>query len=589
MAWSLCLQQLLLAAHFAVGVGGRLRQACSWWIGHLRFVASSQPQVRVRPFCCWDMDGEVDIARAEARRTRFLASPGACDGLTRSLSPDQGSFSGDSLADRRARRFAVRLGMEEDGQGHLGPIPLQQPSDHAKARASASGGLEEKPTAPSRSTGPASSPYELEEEPTGFGLDDCGCDDCTCIDAPEHGADDGTEVSAPRAPPPATRSNPATEYRRGSYLQAAARALTRHQVKDSPRASTSAEETSSGSSSEERGLPSSSCSASDKAAGQPGAPGWAPWTCKGRMSCGYRHNHPMSASCVACGRFWTGRKKGRKSAGGSPTGSGLIGASAVHGSMAFGSAMQRAKSPLNEVHWSVLKGGKGKGHGVASGHSSSSNAKHFDKAEKAPLVSSKPPSSWVPSTPDRVDMLQNASGPGSSARSRSKQSGEAEGALASDTPAATRVSLTTKAENIDFDVDDQLARCRGRCQQKLRELVDAENYQSQLEQQTRDLRQQMMATAKHVAGIRHRYNEDLTVIESLSEYRRLQWRRAVEAGSMVNGRPTHESAPPSRTRSPMRADSRLEGKGSRQATREDISGRIDHEGDTRRNGWGPGF
>ena len=158
------------------------------------------------------------------------------------------------------------------------------------------------------------------------------------------------------------------------------------------------------------------------------------------------------------------------------------------------------------------------------------------------------------------------------------------------------------AGDIDFDVDEQLARSRARCQQKLRDLVDAENYQSLLEQQSRELRQQMTRSAKQVACIRHGYNEDLTVIESLSEYRRLQWRCSVQSGTAAAGRDSHGSEPPSRTRSPVRDTDvrggtetirglRTEGKGaaSRHALEEETNGRGDPKGDTRRNGWTSGF
>ena len=122
--------------------------------------------------------------------------------------------------------------------------------------------------------------------------------------------------------------------------------------------------------------------------------------------------------------------------------------------------------------------------------------------------------------------------------------------------------------------------------------MDAENRQSQLEQQTRELRQRTTATAQHVASIRLQYNDDLTVIESLTEYRRLQWRRTMEAGAAAAARIAGSFEAPSRTRSPPCTSTRAEGKGAlpRQDADAMAGGGSEYKkGNTRRNGWVSGF
>ena len=201
------------------------------------------------------------------------------------------------------------------------------------------------------------SPFEVDEEP---GEPECGCDDGTCIDVPEEGESQGTKAAAPsHAPSP---DGGKSENRKGSYLQAAVRALMRRQAADWPPQASSAGETTAGSSSEEAGHPTSSCSASDSV-GVPGVPGWTHWTCKGHQSCGYRHNHLMSASCTACGRFWTGRKKVRKknSSGGSAVGPGPASSTAVSrdgatGQGAFpGGSLEAIEGRQRERAWEQLR------------------------------------------------------------------------------------------------------------------------------------------------------------------------------------------------------------------------------------------
>ena len=179
------------------------------------------------------------------------------------------------------------------------------------------------------------------------------------------------------------------EYRRGggSYLQAASRALQKEQTRDSPQPSS----TGGGSSSDD--TPPSSGSSPWKA-GTHGSPfARRHWTCRGHQSCGYRHNHPLQASCTACGRFWTRAGPPNKT----QTSSGSAGSQ--RGGPSAPPHAGRPRKPLTEEHWKE-RSGKGKGHG--HGSSQPPNPWHLQPWPVA-TPAAQPQPEQIPSTPARVD------------------------------------------------------------------------------------------------------------------------------------------------------------------------------------------
>ena len=303
---------------------------------------------------------------------------------------------------------------------------------------------------------------------------ECRCPDCLGSD-PVPATLASTTITTP--PPPAadgsaTRKGLA-QHRRGSgtYLQAAVRALQAEQTRDTPPRSPAPSGSPGGSSSDADDSPATSRSSNSS----PWRAG-SHWTCRGHQSCGYRHNHPLSASCTACGRMWSwrGSPKGQGWNGGdaSATSKGAAACAAGKSGILPAELPPRAtisgREMFAEVHWSIL--GKGKG------------------AQKP-----------------------------------------AETAQRSDSP--------RKDDSDHFDIEEQLRKARSRCQAKLRVLCDLESGLSRLEEQTRSLRQQMLRTSAEAKAVRVQYDADMTVIEALNDIRRSQcWRRPEPGGGASSSR-----------------------------------------------------